>query len=112
MPASQGCPELYKIFTTPNASLKNQVYARIEHKIVTMQYRPGEYLNEAQISEQLDIGRTPVRQAIDQLTLEGLTDTISRKGVMVRAISIDEVRDIISVRLSMNGIEHLVHLIE
>ncbi|MGZ0244595.1 MAG: GntR family transcriptional regulator [Alphaproteobacteria bacterium] len=87
------------IFEKPNASLKEQAYARIKRKIVTMEYSPGEYLNEAMICEQLGIGRTPVHQAVDQLSLEGLTDIIPRKGLIVRPISMDEVRDIIEVRL-------------
>jgi DNA-binding GntR family transcriptional regulator len=90
---------LRELFEKPNASLKEQAYARIKRKIVTMEYRPGEYLNEAMISEQLGIGRTPVHQAVDQLSLEGLTDIIPRKGLIVRPISMDEVRDIIDVRL-------------
>jgi DNA-binding GntR family transcriptional regulator len=80
---------LSDIFEKPNASLKEQAYARIKRKIVTMEYSPGEYLNEAMICEQLGIGRTPVHQAVDQLSLEGLTDIIPRKGLIVRPISMD-----------------------
>jgi DNA-binding GntR family transcriptional regulator len=88
-----------EIFEKPEASLKEQAYARIKRKIITMEYRPGEYLNEARICNQLGIGRTPVHQAIDQLSHEGLTDIIPRKGIIVRAISMDEVREIIEVRV-------------
>ncbi|MBI4969375.1 MAG: GntR family transcriptional regulator [Rhodospirillales bacterium] len=80
-------------------SLLVQAYERIKHNIITLRYRPGEALNEAQISESLRIGRTPVHQALNRLMLEGMVEVIPRKGVIVRGVSLNEVMDIIDVRL-------------
>ncbi|MCC7168083.1 MAG: GntR family transcriptional regulator [Rhodospirillales bacterium] len=80
-------------------SLLAQAYERIKHNIITLRYRPGEALNEAQISESLRIGRTPVHQALNRLMLEGMVEVIPRKGVIVRGVSLNEVMDIIDVRL-------------
>jgi DNA-binding GntR family transcriptional regulator len=79
--------------------LNVECYERIKHEIITLRFRPGEYLNEAQVSELLGIGRTPVHQALNRLMLEGMVEVIPRKGVIVRAISLNEVLEIIDVRV-------------
>ena len=80
-------------------SLRSQAYEAIKRRIITLDYAPGEHLNEAAISEALDIGRTPVHQALDRLMLEGMIDIIPRKGVIVRPISLDEHLQLTQVRL-------------
>ena len=83
----------------PPVSLRDRAYQEIKRRINKMEFRPGAYLNEAQISRTLRIGRTPVHQALDRLMLEGLVQVIPRKGVMVESISLDQVLQIIDVRL-------------
>lgn len=80
-------------------SLRDTAYQEIKHRIITLAYRPGEYLNEARISESLDIGRTPVHQALDRLMIEGMLEVIPRKGVIVRPVSLEEVSDLLEARL-------------
>jgi DNA-binding GntR family transcriptional regulator len=72
-------------------SLRDQAYAEIKRRINRLEYCPGAYLNEAQISRQLKIGRTPLHQALDRLMLEALIQVIPRKAVMVQTISLDQV---------------------
>ncbi len=79
--------------------MRDRAYLEIKRRINRMEFRPGAYLNEAQISRTLSIGRTPVHQALDRLMLEGLVQVIPRKGVMVETISLDQVLQIIDVRL-------------
>lgn len=81
------------------SSLRDQAYDEIKHRIITCQLRPGEVLSEAIISEAVGIGRTPVHQALDRLITDGLIEVMPRKGVMVRPLSLDEVLNIIEVRL-------------
>jgi len=83
----------------PPISLRERAYLDIKRRINRLEYRPGAYLNEAQISRQLKIGRTPVHQAVDRLMLEGLVQVIPRKGVVVQSISLDEVLHILDIRL-------------
>ena len=83
----------------PQPSLRSQAYLEIKRRINRLEYRPGTYLNEAQISRQLNIGRTPVHQALDRLMLECLVQIIPRKGVVVQSISLDEVVQILEARL-------------
>ena len=80
-------------------SLRARAYEEIKRRIITLHYRPGEYLNEAMISEQLGIGRTPVHQALDRLMLEDMVEVIPRKGVIVRPVSLDEVLQLVEVRM-------------
>src|SRR5256884_9460798 len=84
---------------TTAASLRDAAYDAIKHRIITCEFRPGEYINELQLSSTLKIGRTPVHQALDRLMIEGMVDVIPRKGVIVRPVSLNEVLQIIEVRL-------------
>jgi len=83
----------------PKMPLHDQAYEKIKHEIITLGFRPGEYLNEAQVSKRFRIGRTPVRQALNRLMLEGMVDVIPRKGVIVKAVSLDDVVQTIDVRI-------------
>lgn len=82
-----------------DSSLASRAYEAIKYKIIILDYPPGEYLNEAQVSASLGIGRTPVHQALTRLMLEGMVEVIPRKGVIVKPVSLNEVREIIDVRL-------------
>jgi DNA-binding GntR family transcriptional regulator len=80
-------------------SLKDQAYEAIKHRIITCAFKPGQELSENAVAVLLKIGRTPVHQAFDRLGVEGLVDVQPRKGVVVRPINLDEVIEIIEVRL-------------
>ncbi|MGU3574968.1 GntR family transcriptional regulator [Brucellaceae bacterium C25G] len=83
----------------PVVSLREVAYQAIKHRIITCNLKPGEVLSEGLLSEELNIGRTPVHQAIDRLASEGLIDVIPRKGIMVTPISLHEIFDMIDIRL-------------
>ncbi len=80
-------------------SLKDQAYEAIKHRIITCAFKPGQELSENAVAGLLKIGRTPVHQTFDRLNMEGLVDVQSRKGVVVRRINLDEVIEIIEIRL-------------
>lgn len=82
-----------------SSPLAEVAYHEIRRLIISVTYRPGAVINEAKVSEELGIGRTPVHQAFLRLAHEGFVDIIPRKGIMVRAISLDEVAEIIEARL-------------
>lgn len=81
------------------ASLREQAYAQIKQRIITCQLRPGDAINEAQLTQLLGLGRTPVHQALHRLEMEGMVTILPRKGVMVTAISLNDVLDMIDVRV-------------
>ncbi len=99
LPSNQQAAPRYGETPARPVSLVEQAYQEIKHRIFTVTYAPGAYLNEARISEQLQIGRTPVHQALHRLAEEGLVTVMPRKGVIVRPVSLDEVAHIIEVRL-------------
>lgn len=88
-----------KALSGASASLREAAYEEIKHRIITCAFRPGEYINELQLSAMLKIGRTPVHQALDRLMVEGMVEVIPRKGVIVKPVSLNEVLQIIEVRL-------------
>ncbi|MBU9843610.1 GntR family transcriptional regulator [Rahnella sp. FRB 231] len=75
-------------------------YRRFKQALVTLSYKPGDYLNTAQVMAELQMGRTPVNQAIHRLENEGLLQIIPRKGVMVSPLSLDDALELIEVRLA------------
>ncbi len=68
-------------------SLTDQAYARLEELIVTLQLPPGEVLSESSLARQLNIGRTPIREALQRLAREGLIVILPRKGILVSDIN-------------------------
>lgn len=80
------------------ASLADKAYEAVKRRIITLEFRPGQYLNETTVCKLLRIGRTPVHQAMHRLMLDGLVEIIPRKGVIVRSESIDEVFDLMEAR--------------
>lgn len=80
-------------------SLRERAYDAAKRLIITCALKPGEYVNELQLSEMLKIGRTPVHEALNRLMLEGLVEIIPRKGVIVKPISLNDVLHVIEVRL-------------
>lgn len=89
--------------TTAPRSLRDAAYEVIKQRIILCKFRPGEALSEAAVSSALGLGRTPVRQAFDRLMRDGLVEVLPRKGIIVRPISQDEVRDMVEVRLLNEG---------
>lgn len=60
-------------------------------------------LSERKLAENLDVGRTPMREAVRALVHEGLLETRPARGTFVRRLTIDEVREIYEVKLALEG---------
>ena len=84
-------------------SLVARAYEQIKEKIITLYFLPGQYLNEAAISGLLQVGRTPVHQALQRLELEGLVEIMPRKGVVVLPDSIAEIIKILESRAAVEA---------
>lgn len=79
-------------------TLTDQAYRQIEERIVTLRLKPGEVLSEQQLSASLKIGRTPIREALQRLSLEGLIRILPRKGILVSDINPREQLLVLEVR--------------
>jgi DNA-binding GntR family transcriptional regulator len=84
-----------------SSSLTQQAYEAIKEKVITLYFLPGQYLNEGAICDLLDLGRTPVHQALQRLQLEGLIDIVPRKGVIIQPDSISQIIEFLDARLTV-----------
>lgn len=79
-------------------SLAEQAYWRLEEQLVTLKLAPGELIGERDLIESAGIGRTPVREAIQRLSGEGLLQVLPRKGLMVTPLRRSDLMQIIETR--------------
>lgn len=81
--------------------LRDVVFKTLRQAILKGELEPGERLMEIQLAERLGVSRTPIREAIRKLELEGLVLMIPRKGAEVAKISENNLRDVLEVRRSL-----------
>ncbi len=84
--------------------LRELVFESLREAIIQGRLKPGERLMEMQLADDLGVSRTPVREAIRKLELEGLVVMIPRKGAYVSGISIREIADIFEVRAALEAL--------
>jgi len=77
-----------------------QAYMVLRDKVISLTYRPGDYLNIATLVQDTGFGRTPLNQALQRLASEGLVQIMPRKGIVVAPLSIDSAFDLIAVRVA------------
>lgn len=78
-------------------SLKDHVYDYISEQIRNKTLKPGEKINENVICAALDISRTPVREALIQLSNEGYIEQLPRRGFVVKEISLERANQIYAI---------------
>ena len=83
---------------TEPVSLTERAYRELEEQIVTLQLEPGTVLTEAALAARLDIGRTPIREALQRLAREGLVVILPRRGCLVSQIDVRRQLKLIEVR--------------
>lgn len=81
--------------------LRDLVFQALRQAIITGELSPGERLMEVKIASKLGVSRTPVREAIRMLELEGLVVMIPRKGAEVARITEKDLRDALEVRTAI-----------
>jgi DNA-binding GntR family transcriptional regulator len=85
-------------------SLRGRVFHQIREDILSGKYKENEELKETAIGLGMGVSRTPVREALRQLELEGLVNIIPNKGAYVTGITPDDVRDIYMIRSRLEGL--------
>lgn len=85
-------------------SLSARVFHTIRENILSGKYATDEELKEKTIGEELGVSRTPVREALRQLELEGLVTIIPNKGAYVVGISQKDMQDIYEIRCRLEGL--------
>ncbi len=82
----------------PLNSLADKAFHLIEEKIVTLHLKPGTLISEVELSEEIQIGRTPVREALQRLAHEGMISILPRRGMIVSEIDIMNQLEIVDLR--------------
>lgn len=78
--------------------LSEQVYEKLKAKIISLEFQPGEALQERILAEALEVSRTPVREALLQLAQEGWVDLNARRSILVKDVSMEDIDEIFEVR--------------
>ncbi|NLY91489.1 MAG: GntR family transcriptional regulator [Firmicutes bacterium] len=84
--------------------LRELVFEALREAIIKGQLAPGERLMEIQLAEELGVSRTPVREAIRKLELEGLVLMVPRKGAYVASFSMKDVVEVFEIRGALEGL--------
>jgi DNA-binding GntR family transcriptional regulator len=82
-------------------SKSDQAYRVLEEMIVTMELAPGSLLSESRLVDQLNLGRTPVREALQRLATENLVEIMPRRGIRITDINIKQQLRLLEVRRSI-----------
>ncbi|HZY18046.1 MAG TPA: GntR family transcriptional regulator [Ramlibacter sp.] len=93
-----------EVISIPRAALHQQVAHRLRQMLVEGAIPPGAKLNERELSELLNVSRTPLREAIKMLAAEGLVELLPHRGAIAVALDEEAVRNTFEV---MGGLEAL-----
>jgi DNA-binding GntR family transcriptional regulator len=83
--------------------LADRAYEELRDRIITLEIAPGAPIDEDRLGEALEMGRTPVREAIKRLALENLVTVFPRRGTFASEINITDLADIADVRGQLEG---------
>ena len=81
----------------------DRVYARVKEMAILYEFRPGERLNEVQLSERLNTSRTPLREALNRLATEGFLTFTSKPGFYCRTLTPQDVNDLYESRIAIES---------
>jgi DNA-binding GntR family transcriptional regulator len=84
-------------------SQSEEAYLRIRDRIVCLEMAPGSVVHEARLRQELEIGRTPIREALQRLALENLVRSIPHRGTFVTDVNITDLARITEVRVALEG---------
>ena len=84
--------------------LRDVVFENLRTAILEGNLKAGQRLMEVQLAEQLGVSRTPIREAIRKLELEGLVVMLPRKGAYVANMSFKDLIDVLEIRASLEGL--------
>lgn len=90
--------------THNDGSLRATVFNDLEQAIINGEYKSGDSLSELMLSQKYGVSRTPVREALRQLELEGLVQLVPNKGATVIGVSEKDIDDIYAVRIRIEGL--------
>lgn len=82
----------------PPTALADRAYAALKHDILTCKLRPGQRLIEKELCASIGISRTPLREALNRLGLEGLVSLVPYRGYEVVPLTLEDIREMSELR--------------
>ena len=96
--------KLSKVNLNDYKPLRDVIFDTLREAIIAGELKPGQRLMEVQLAEKMGVSRTPVREAIRKLELEGLVEMLPRKGAHVAELSVKDIMDVLEVRATLDGL--------
>jgi DNA-binding GntR family transcriptional regulator len=81
--------------------LKDKAYQEIKQLILDEIYKPGQFLSEKLLIEELGMSKTPIKSALDRLETEGFISVWPKQGILVREMSVTMIKDIYELRMAL-----------
>ena len=78
-------------------SLRQQIYEYLQKEIQAGRLVPGSFIKLNEISEHLGVSKTPLRDAIIQMECEGFVSILPRRGVLLKNLTLEEIKDILEI---------------
>ncbi|MGE5598300.1 MAG: GntR family transcriptional regulator [Bacteroidota bacterium] len=97
-------PPLVQVKLDNYKPLRELVFEALREAIVKGVLKPGERMMEIQLAEEMGVSRTPVREAIRKLELEGLVAMVPRKGAYVASLSMKDIVEVFEIRGALEGL--------
>ena len=92
-----------KLVIKDSESIRRRVYSHLREQILSGQIAPRQRLVETKIAQEIGTSRTPVREALHNLEVEGLIESIPRVGYRVKFLNPTEVEEICAIRATIEG---------
>lgn len=89
---------------TKTKSMREQVYDNLKEMIINGEIKSGTKIVELEYAKKFDVSRTPVREALRMLELEGLVDNSEKGGVTVTFISKEDIRQVYEIRIALENL--------
>lgn len=99
---SDNFTDVFHVGTDEYLPLRDVVFNTLRQAILTGEMKPGERLMEIHLANKLGVSRTPIREAIRKLELEGLVIMIPRRGAEVAQITWKNLKDVLEVRRALD----------
>ncbi len=81
--------------------MNEKIYSVLKHRILFLEYRPGQILNEKVLAQEFEVSRTPLREVLNRLEWEQLARILPRTGTMVNEIEFQKMMNVYQVRLEI-----------
>jgi DNA-binding GntR family transcriptional regulator len=97
-------PGMARLSNPAATSSADRVFSILKSRILSLEYSPGQPLTELGVAEDLNVSRTPIREALRRLEHEHLVQIIPRKGAVVTGVSEEDIVEVYLIRQALEGI--------